>query len=112
MLMQFTAFGFAALLGLVSTALGFALYRYGSAHIRYQGARFGGAVAIAGGAFYLMSSFYFHQLEGASRLSFDARINLADAVTAYDSCLAREGRLEACRYQIKALHDACDSLTH
>lgn len=111
---QLTSFLLAVLLGVVSCAIAFALYRYGQAYVKYKGARFGGAVAIAGVAFYLMSNFYFRQLGETERSRQDAMFNLRAAVTEYETCVAQEKgtREMACKYQADSLRDAANALLH
>lgn len=109
---QLTAFLLAVLLGVISSALGYSLFRFGSAYIKYRGARFGGAVAIAGMAFYLMSSFYFQQIKSEDRVREQVRQKVIEALTEYDTCVAHERSVASCRDQSAALRDSCRDLTH
>lgn len=111
---QSTAFLLAVMLGVISSTIGFVLYRYGQAYIKYKGARFGGAVAVAGVAFYLMSGFYFRQMESANRAEEAARFKLRAAANEYDTCVAQErsSGLTSCKYQADALRDASYALLH
>jgi hypothetical protein len=111
---QTLSFALAVLLGAASCAIGFALYRYGSAYVKYKSARFGGAVAIAGVAFYLMAGFYFRQLESAERARENLLAALREALTEYDTCIAHEKQISAtefaCKRQADALRDAAKPL--
>lgn len=100
------------LLGGFSSALGFLLYKKGTAFIKYKEARFGGAVAIAGIAFLLMQNFYESQLERASEISQETLERISEAVIEYDTCIAHEQKAEgkACKYPADVLRDACQSL--
>jgi hypothetical protein len=107
---QVTAFLFAILLGAISSAIGFALYKYGSAYIKYKGARFGGAVAVAGVAFILMSQFYFKQIEMGDQGLESERLKVVEALKDYDTCLAQEKEVSSCKHQSNVLRDACGGL--
>jgi hypothetical protein len=102
----------AVLLGVVSTAIGMILYRYGEAFIKYKGARFGGAVAIAGVAFYFMSEFYFRNVAVVDKTQEQAIQELRLAVHEYDTCVAHEADNEVfgCKFQADSLRDTAKAL--
>lgn len=108
MTIQLTSFLLTVLLGIISTIIGMVLYKYGEAIIKYKGARFGGAVAIAGMAFYLMGGFYFQQVKFLNEQSLKNLDELKIVVHEYETCRAHEPDREAleCKYQIDKLLDS------
>ncbi|MCG7928950.1 MAG: hypothetical protein ABW104_18095 [Candidatus Thiodiazotropha sp. 6PLUC2] len=109
---QMTSFLFTILLGFISACIGLILYRFGEAVIKYKGARFGGAVAIAGVSFYLMAEFYFRGLSVEDLVREEALEELQESIYEYDTCIAHEDGKEymACRFQADAVRDAAKRL--
>ena len=109
---QVTSFVFTILLGLISAGIGLILYRFGEAIIEYKGAVFGGAVAIAGVAFYLMADFYYRGVTVQSLVQDEEIQELQEAVFEYDTCIAHEEGEEnlACKYQADVLRDVANRL--